>query len=221
MHTRRVLRRLAAAPRWLLGLAIIGVLVALALLPQAAKVCSAGSKRSYDARLATTLGKGGDPQVVIVDIDEARLQQGRWPWSRDKVSLLTRQIFDKHQARAIAFDVVFAERDRSGGADVLIGLALDELRDVAGYKHEFDPVQIEGDTLRLHWLVSFKRAGKIYFFADSKRPGYVAGPYDDAQAFIDDYRRYRARTIIAFRELPSYQKQRRERAPSRPTASNE
>jgi Transglutaminase-like domain len=86
---------------------------------------------------------------------------------------------------------------------------------------EFDPVQIEGNTLRLHWLVSFKRAGKIYFFADSKRPGYIAGPYNDAQAFIDGYRRYRARTIIAFRELPSYQKQRRERAPSRPVASNE
>lgn len=77
---------------------------------------------------------------------------------------------------------------------------------------EFDPLQIQGNTLRLHWLVSFKRAGKTYFFADSKRPGHIAGPYDDTQAFIDDYQRYRGRTIVAFRELPSYQKQRRERA---------
>ncbi len=86
---------------------------------------------------------------------------------------------------------------------------------------EFDPVQLEGNTLRLHWLVSFKRAGNTYFFADSKRPGYIAGPYSDTQVFIDEYQRYRARTIITFRELPSYQKQRRERAPSRPAASNE
>ena len=76
----------------------------------------------------------------------------------------------------------------------------------------FDPMQIEGNTLRLHWLVSFRRAGKIYFFADSKRPGYIAGPYSDMQVFINEYQRYRARTIIAVRELPSYQKQRRERA---------
>ncbi|MBC7821747.1 MAG: hypothetical protein IAG10_33085 [Planctomycetaceae bacterium] len=77
---------------------------------------------------------------------------------------------------------------------------------------EFDPMQIEGNTLRLHWLVSFKRAGQLYFFADSKRPGYIAGPYSDTQAFIDEYQRYRARTIVAFRELLSYQKHRRERA---------
>ncbi len=83
---------------------------------------------------------------------------------------------------------------------------------------EFDSMQIEGNTLRLHWLVSFKRAGQFYFFADSKRPGHIAGPYRDTQAFIDEYQRYRARTIVAFRELPSYQKQRRERAPSRPAA---
>jgi hypothetical protein len=86
---------------------------------------------------------------------------------------------------------------------------------------EFDPVQLEGNTLRLHWLVSFKRDGQTYFFADSKQPGYIAGPYSDTQVFINAYRHYRGRTIIAFRELPSYQKQRRERAPSRPAASNE
>ena len=79
---------------------------------------------------------------------------------------------------------------------------------------EFDPLQIEGNTLRLHWLVSFKRAGQLYFFADSNRPGHIAGPYRDTQTFIDDYQRYRARTIVTFRELPSYQKQQRTRMKS-------
>jgi hypothetical protein len=74
---------------------------------------------------------------------------------------------------------------------------------------EFDPIQINGNTLRRHWLASFKRDGKTYFFADSKRPWYIAGPYNDTQAFINEYEQYRGRKIIAFRELASYQKQRR------------
>jgi hypothetical protein len=78
---------------------------------------------------------------------------------------------------------------------------------------EFDPVQIEGQTLRLHWLVSFKRGGKLFFFADSKRPGHMAGPYNDVQAFIDDYAHYRGRRVVAFKELESYQRKRRTEAP--------
>jgi hypothetical protein len=74
---------------------------------------------------------------------------------------------------------------------------------------EFDPIQITENTLRLHWLVSFKRDGKTYFFADSKRPGHIAGPYSDAREFINEYAQYRGRKIVAFRELESYQKQRR------------
>ena len=76
----------------------------------------------------------------------------------------------------------------------------------------FDPIQIEGNTLRLHWLVSFKRDGKTYFFADSKRPGLIAGPYNDSQAFVNEYEQYRGRKIVDFRELESYQKQRRTQA---------
>jgi len=74
---------------------------------------------------------------------------------------------------------------------------------------EFDPIQVQRNTFRLHWLVSFRRDGKIYFFADSKRPGHIAGPYSDTQAFISEYQRYRGRRIITFRELESYKKQPR------------
>ena len=77
---------------------------------------------------------------------------------------------------------------------------------------EFDPIQVNGNTLRLHWLVSFKRNGKRYFFADSKRPGRIAGPYNDTREFINEYAKYRGRRIVAFRELESYQKQRRTQA---------
>jgi len=73
----------------------------------------------------------------------------------------------------------------------------------------FNPMQIEGNTLQLHWLVSFKRDGKTYFFADSKRPGLIVGPYNDSQAFVNEYEQYRSRKIVDFRELESYQKKRR------------
>ena len=78
---------------------------------------------------------------------------------------------------------------------------------------EFDPVQIAGGTLRRHWLASYRRGGRVYFFADSKRPGHIAGPYNDVQAFVEDYARYRGRRVVAFRELDSYQRQRRTGAP--------
>jgi hypothetical protein len=80
---------------------------------------------------------------------------------------------------------------------------------------KFDPMQIRGNMLRLHWLVSFKRDGKAYFFADSKRPGHIAGPYNDAREFINEYAQYRGQKIVAFRELESYQKQRRTASPKR------
>jgi hypothetical protein len=81
---------------------------------------------------------------------------------------------------------------------------------------EFAPTHIAGHTLRLHWLVSFKRDGQTYFFADSKRPGHMAGPYRQTQDFIDEYEHYRGRKIMAFRELTSYQKQQQPRTRRRP-----
>jgi hypothetical protein len=74
---------------------------------------------------------------------------------------------------------------------------------------EFAPVTIDGNTLRMHWLASFTRDGKHYFFADSKRPGHIAGPYASATEFIGEYATYRGRHIVAFREIDSYQRKQR------------
>jgi len=74
---------------------------------------------------------------------------------------------------------------------------------------EFAPAVIAGNTLRLHWVATFTREGQHYFFADSKRPGHIAGPYASAQSFIDEYAKYRGREIVAFREPASYLKQQR------------
>ncbi|HEY2977834.1 MAG TPA: transglutaminase-like domain-containing protein [Burkholderiaceae bacterium] len=70
---------------------------------------------------------------------------------------------------------------------------------------EFDPVAIGGNMLRRHWVAAFEVDGQRYFFADSKRPGHIAGPYASTQEFIADYARYRGRRIVAFSETPSYE----------------
>jgi hypothetical protein len=77
---------------------------------------------------------------------------------------------------------------------------------------EFDPAGIAGSVLRRHWVATFTRDGRTYVYADSKRPGHIAGPYADAGEFVRAYEQYRGRRIVAFRELDSYQKQRRARA---------
>lgn len=81
---------------------------------------------------------------------------------------------------------------------------------------EFDPVQIAGQTLRRHWLVQWRDGDSLWFFADSKRPGHIAGPYASTQAFIDEYAAWRGRRIVAFRALASYQRTRKALAVRQP-----
>ncbi len=62
-------------------------------------------------------------QVVIVDIDEKSLQQqGQWPWPRNILADLTLAIHNSG-ARAIGFDIVFPEADRTSPARYLETLA--------------------------------------------------------------------------------------------------
>lgn len=77
---------------------------------------------------------------------------------------------------------------------------------------EFDPVVIKGNTLRRHWVAQVERDGALYFFADSKRPGHVAGPYASAEAYVAEYARYRGRPIVAHRALDSYERRMKARA---------
>ena len=71
---------------------------------------------------------------------------------------------------------------------------------------EFEPMLVDGHTLRLHWMATFRRGGQLFFFADSDRPGHVAGPYSTAQDFIADYERFRGRPVVRHLELDSLQR---------------
>jgi adenylate cyclase len=138
---------LIGVPRWLVGLLILAVFL-LHPLTQFGKTALLAKLEaiSYDARLKLTLPNRDDPQVVIIDINEPSLQrEGRWPWSRDKLARLTTQLLDRYQARAVGFDVVFAEPDRSSGIDVLERLAQRDLKDDRGYVATLDRLRSELD----------------------------------------------------------------------------
>jgi adenylate cyclase len=67
-----------------------------------------------------------DMPVRIVDIDEAALAaHGQWPWPRTVLATLVQKLVEKGAA-VIAFDVIFAEPDRSSIERVLRTLPPDE-----------------------------------------------------------------------------------------------
>ncbi len=70
----------------------------------------------YDARLLASLSSNErqfDEQIIIVDIDEKSMrEQGRYPWSRGKVSDLVTKLMDAG-AVVVAFDIFFAEPERN------------------------------------------------------------------------------------------------------------
>jgi hypothetical protein len=78
---------------------------------------------------------------------------------------------------------------------------------------EFEPISVQGHTLRRHWIASYRHEGALYFFADSKRPEHIAGPYETVDEFVRDYAQYRGRPIVSHRLADSYQRQLRQRAP--------
>ena len=87
-------------------------------------------KAAYDARLRLFMPRTVDPRIVILDIDERSLNaEGHWPWSRDKLALMVRQLFDKYNIAVMGFDIAFPERDNSSGIDTLDRLAHGDLKD--------------------------------------------------------------------------------------------
>ena len=71
---------------------------------------------------------------------------------------------------------------------------------------EFVPIEIDGEIIRNHWLAIYMDGPDYYFFADSKRPGDISGPYDSVEDYILEYTRYRQREIVSYKELESYKK---------------
>ena len=104
----------------------------------------------YDYRLQLTMPRTVDDRIVILDIDEKSLkEEGRWPWSRDRLALLTDKLFDKHGVAVVGFDVVFAEKDESSGLKVLQKIGQEQLKGDAQFQAALTQIrpQLEYDRL--------------------------------------------------------------------------
>jgi hypothetical protein len=124
---------------------------------------------------------------------------------------------------AITTPAAFYDRPRGICVD-LARFAVETLRTVAPETRprylmiEFDPLTLRGQVLRRHWVALYEDAAGLHVIADSKRPGVAAGPYPGVAEFVADYARYRGRTIVAWRELDSFERRTRAAAPRQPRA---
>ena len=156
----------------------------------------------YDYRLRLTMPQTVDDRIVILDIDEKSLkEEGRWPWSRDRLGLLLDKLFDQHGIAVVGFDVVFAEKDESSGLKILQKLGQAQLKDDARYQTTLAHIrpQLDYDSLF---------AGKIknrnvvlgYYLTDKKgsisgmlpEPTFPAGSFKDRPIAFATYNGYGA-----------------------------
>jgi adenylate cyclase len=118
----------------------LGMAVVMLFLGDAAKFYRLGfvqyiDAKLYDYRLRLTMPETGDNRIVILDIDEKSLkEEGRWPWSRDKMAVLMDELFERYGVAVVGFDVVFAEKDNSSGLGVLQELGRNQLKGVAQFQ---------------------------------------------------------------------------------------
>jgi adenylate cyclase len=133
----------------------LGLALVLVFLGSAAKLYQIGFIQQldnilYDYRLRLTMPGGVDDRIVILDIDEKSLkEEGRWPWSRDRLALLMDKLFDRYGVAVAGFDVVFAEKDESSGFKVLQGLARNQLKGVPQFQSALEKIrpQLDYDNL--------------------------------------------------------------------------
>ena len=130
----------------------------------------------YDTRLRATMPRTQDERIVIIDIDEKSLEQvGQWPWGRDKMATLARELFERQQVAAVGFDVIFAERDGSSGLASLQKLAQGPLRDQAGFSEQLARLSPSLDYDALFAQSLQNRPAVLGFYLTSDRDGRTRG----------------------------------------------
>ena len=96
----------------------------------------------YDVRLNILMPRGLDDRIVIIDLDEKSLkEQGRWPWSRNKLADLVNKLFDDYHVKVMGFDMVFAEKDESSGLKSLEEIKTKYLANDPGFKQAIEQLR--------------------------------------------------------------------------------
>lgn len=120
--------------------------------------------------------------IVVMDIDEASLSNeklGRWPWSRNVVSNLITRLFEEHEARVVAFDVVFSEADKSSGLEQLEKLAVGPFAGDNAFRAKLEELTptLQYDELFAEVLMQYPIVLGYYFnIENSSRSGALPFP---------------------------------------------
>lgn len=129
-----------------------------------------------------------DRPVVIVDIDEESLKElGQWPWPRTVLARLVDQL-SALGAKAVAFDMVFAEPDRTTPTRIAQGLPVspdyDAARNSLGQLPDNDEVLAQAIARNGRVITGFTHAAK----KDTLAPPMVREPFlvreSDKAAFL-------------------------------------
>lgn len=169
----------------------VGLAFVFLFIGNAAKLYELGfvsfmEAKLYDTRLRLTLPNTVDESIVILDIDEKSLkEEGRWPWSRDKLALLMDKLFDKYGIAVVGFDVVFAEKDNSSGLKVLQELGQNQLKNVSQFQSVLAQIkpQLEYDNRFASKLKKRNIVLGYYFNGSQNTSGALPGPVFAAGSF--------------------------------------
>ena len=130
----------------------------------------------YDARLRLGMSRTLDERIVIVDIDEKSIDRiGRWPWGRDKLADLTRELFARQRVSVVGFDVVFAERDNSSGLASLRALERGPLARTPGFAEQVSRLAPSLDHDALFARSLHGHAAVLGYYFTSDRQGHTQG----------------------------------------------
>jgi adenylate cyclase len=144
----------------------------------------------YDTRLRATMPKTMDDRIVIIDLDEKSLAEvGRWPWGRNKLADLVKELFDRQKIALLGFDIVFAEPDDSSGLKRLQQLAGNELRDEPGFTAKLRQIQSALDYDAVFAKAIENHPVVLGYYMTSDRDGRTSGllpaPVMQKEALLD------------------------------------
>jgi len=168
----------------------VGIAVVLACMLSVSEIVplrflQALEMQAYDARLKLFMPRTVDPRIVILDIDEKSLAaEGHWPWPRDKLALMIRQLFDRYHVRVVGFDIAFPERDTSSGIETLDRLARTELAGDAQFQAALERSRQKLDYDKVFAEEIGKHPVVLGFFLNPKedRVGVLPAPIFDAKS---------------------------------------
>ncbi len=165
---------------------------------------------AYDLRLLFTMPKTQDERIVIVDIDEKSLgAEGQWPWNRDKLALLMDVLFEHYEIDLAAFDVVFAEPDKTSSLETLDRLAKHELKDdisfierIKALRPTLDHDQVFAESLKDravilgYYFQELNSSGERIKTGRLPRPAFQAGQFSGRRIHFPQAQGYGANLAV-------------------------